>query len=308
MEKKADYTVVGIFVVCLSVCLVSFFFWLTARKHDVEYKTYAIYTNEDVTGLSKQSPVRFNGVIVGFVNAITLDKQNPQLVVITLQLLEGSPISTSTYATLNTQGITGLLYVGLKAGTKKGVPLQAQPGQAFPVIPVEKSILAQITNVIPTIASSVTQAGKTIQQLFSLKNRQYVEQTLVNIQHFTDIMSHSSAELSESITRLNETLTHTAVASKRLPAVMKQLQRSLKDIALTAKEMKSASHAVRDTAKSSEFLINNLNQQTLPNLHQTMSSFNSTMSNLSQLSAQLARNPSQLVRGRAAPQPGPGEK
>ena len=308
MEKKADYTVVGIFVVVLTVCLVAFFFWLTAKRSDVDYVTYAIYTNEDVTGLSEQSPVRFNGVGVGFVSSISLDKSNPRLVLIRMEVEKGTPITTSTYAILKSQGITGLVYVSLKAGLQEGVQLRPKPGSPYAVIPVQKSLLARLTNVIPAVSSSVSSAAKVIQRLFSTKNRIYMEQSLQNVAHFTSQLSLSSKALSSSIQNLNKTLSNAAVASKRLPKVMSQLQDSMKQIGAAAKGINATSRAVSKTAKSSRILINNLNQQSLPDLHRAMSSFSVALDKVGRLSSQLRQNPAQLVRGRTAPQPGPGEK
>jgi len=308
MERRADYTVVGVFVVVLSVCFVSFFFWLSAKKHDVEYHTYEIYTNEDVTGLEKQSPVRFNGVAVGFVSNISLDKKNPQLVRVRMEIAEGTPITISTYASLNTQGITGLIYVGLKAENKTAPLLKALPGAPYPVVKVKRSILSQITNVVPMITDSVTQVGKTIQQLLSVKNRRAIEQSLANMNQFTNMLAQSSRRLSTSIENLNVTLSQTAVATKQLPEVMAQLKSSLKQITLTSKNIQQASSAISQTAKTSDLFVNNLNLQTMPKIDQTMLSVHQVMRNLSQLTAQLSRNPSQLVRGRAQPTLGPGEK
>ena len=308
MEKRADYTVVGIFVVVLGVCFVSFFFWLSAKKHDVEYKTYVIYTNEDVTGLEKQSPVRFNGVAVGFVNEIDLDAKNPQLVRVKMEIAENTPITTSTYATLNTQGITGLIYVGLKAEDKTSPRLEAKPGEPFPVLKVKRSILSQITNVVPMISDSVTQSGKAIQELLSEKNRSAVERSLANMQQFTSVLATSSQRLSVSIQNLDKTLSQTAIATKQLPEVMGQLQSSLHQINQTARSIQDASSTIDRTAKTSDLFVQNLNHQTVPEINQTMLSIKQVMANLSQLVVQISRNPSQLVRGRAQSPLGPGER
>src|SRR5438874_2702089 len=103
--------VVGLFVVVLTIALVIIFLWLNAIGTQKSYKTYLIYVKEDVTGLTLQSPVRYNGVPVGYVSGIELDPRNPQLVKISVKIEVGTPITTSTVATIQLQGITGVMSV-----------------------------------------------------------------------------------------------------------------------------------------------------------------------------------------------------
>ena len=308
MEKRADYTVVGIFIVCLFACMVSFFFWLSARHTNVAYQAYQVYTNENVTGLSKQSVVRFNGVSVGYVSDIKLDKRNPQLVIITIQIEASTPITTSTFAMLNSQGITGLVYIGLQQASVTGRPLLPQPGREYAVIPVRKSLIAQITNVVPSITKNIGDVSNAVKGLLNKNNQQSVQDTLRNIQHFTFILSQSSSVLSQSISRLNSTLQNTASASEHLPQLMSQLEASLGQIALASKEIKKTAAAVTQTARSSSLFVDTLSQQSIPRLNRAMSSLTRSLNQVGQLGQQLNRDPSQLLRGRAPSELGPGEK
>src|SRR5690606_22120300 len=119
MDTKVNYTVVGIFVILLCLMLVIFFLWLTSLQHREVYDTYIVYMHEEVSGLGTQGPVRYNGVKVGYVDSIRLNPQDPQQVVLKLKIRRGTPITTSTIATLVSEGITGIDYVGLKALTSQ---------------------------------------------------------------------------------------------------------------------------------------------------------------------------------------------
>ena len=79
MDNNAQYTSVGLFVVILTASLIIFFFWLSGRTHNENSLIYLTYMSEEVTGLSVQSPVRYNGVPVGFVKSIRLDPDNPSV-------------------------------------------------------------------------------------------------------------------------------------------------------------------------------------------------------------------------------------
>ncbi len=117
MESKVNYTVVGIFVVLLTIAIIAAGFWLARGSQASVYHTYVTIMDESVSGLSEQAPVKFNGVSVGYVTSIALNYQNPQQVIVKMDIESGVPITTSTAATLLAQGITGITYVGLKART-----------------------------------------------------------------------------------------------------------------------------------------------------------------------------------------------
>ena len=155
MDTKVNYTVVGIFVVVLTVAFVVMFSWLSTTRHDQVYHTYLTYVHEDVTGLSVQTPVRYNGVKVGYVSSVELDPHNPQLVKLTLKVEEGTPITTSTVATLLPMGITGVIYVGLKALTPRAPLLGAKSGQKYPIIPAQPSLFMQLGKVLPELTNKI---------------------------------------------------------------------------------------------------------------------------------------------------------
>src|SRR5256885_1498761 len=98
MESKVNYIVVGLFVIILSFFLISGIVWLSSEGHGKKYRTYLVLVREDVTGLNVESPVRFNGVKVGYVNQIELDHHNPKLVRLILRIENSVKITTSTYA------------------------------------------------------------------------------------------------------------------------------------------------------------------------------------------------------------------
>src|SRR3990167_1696336 len=105
MEGKINYTAVGVFVIGLMVAGMIIFFWLELRKHDQTYDTYVVYLHEDVSGLSVDSAVRYNGVPVGFVKSIGLVPSNSQLVKVVVSIESDTPINVSTVGTLMSQGI-----------------------------------------------------------------------------------------------------------------------------------------------------------------------------------------------------------
>ena len=308
MDTKVNYTIVGIFVVVLGAAFLVMFFWLSATRHDKVYHTYLAYVHEDVTGLSVQTAVRYNGVQVGFVSAVELDPRNPQLVKLTLSIEEGTPITTSTVATLLPMGITGVIYVGLKALTPRAPLLGAKPGQKYPIIPSEPSFLMQLGKVLPELTNNIKSISNSITKLLSPKNRKTIDQTLANVNTLTKNLADNSTRLDSITKSLQETLTNTATASKQLPDLAARLNQTLDTIQKTSIQIRSITQNANLIMKDGRVVLANVNDQILPNAQQMMMKLNGIMTALQNVTTQLERNPSIFIRGKAAEQPGPGER
>ena len=171
MNTKFNYTVVGLFIVILAIVLLTIFIWLSAFWQRKSYITYATYLNETVSGLSVQNAVKFNGVPVGYVSKISLNPDDPQQVLILMKIEKGIPITTSTVATLNTIGLTGIDYIELSAESKTGVPISKQAGEKYPVIQSKASVLEEISTTLHAVTVSMHELSETVQKVLNEKNQ-----------------------------------------------------------------------------------------------------------------------------------------
>ncbi len=293
MESKVNYTVVGVFVVALSIAMVLIFLWLSTMRNEKAYKTYLLYVNENVTGLAVQSPIRYNGVPVGFVKAIELDPQNAQLVKIILRIEVGTPITTSTVAVLQLQGITGVMYVGLKTTAVDAPLLQPEPGEKYAIIPTHPSFLVQISEVLPEVTKSIKKIGASINKLLDEKNQKSITESLENIRKITKTFADNSKNLDESIVSLKKTLKNTAKASESLPAAVKNVSDAAKE--------------ARATFAGGKVAVQNFSNQIMPSAQTAIQNLSHAAQSVNQLTDQLEQNPSMLIRGKAPAPKGPGE-
>ena len=307
MDSKVNYTVVGLFVLVLGAALIVLFFWISAVRHDKVYNTYLVYLDENVTGLSVQSPVRFNGVPVGYVEEIALDAKNPQLVKLTLQVEAGTPITTSTVATLQFQGITGVMYVGLKVKTTDAPMLEPKPGEKYPIIPARPSFLMQLSEVLPEVTENVKNIGNRISRLLNEQNQQAIADSLKNVEKFTKVLADNSKNLNEIMSELKKTMANASVASQSLPEVMNQLKQTMKTVRSTSVEFQGAAKNLNGTLENSKLALQSFSTQLMPNVQQTMLKLGGVVTNLKTFTDELGSNPAMLIRGKAPAAPGPGE-
>ncbi|MBV53678.1 MAG: hypothetical protein CL816_06410 [Coxiellaceae bacterium] len=307
MSSKVNYTLVGLFVVIFAFISLFLFFWLHYKGGRTVYNTYVMYVHDDVTGLSVQSPVRYTGVPVGYVENINLDSRNPQLVRIMLKIKAGAPILTSTVATLSVQGITGSAYVALEATSDNAPLLKPKAGQAYPVIQTRPSLLNKLTNALPDVADNLQILTARINDALNQQNLDALSKIMSDIQHFTSSLSASSPDFSKIVDSVNETMRNAAQGSRQLPDLINKTNKAMSDINDTVNEIDKATRSFKEVLGSTSILLSNTTQQLLPTTYSLVQRFNTLSVSLQNFTNELSRNPSMLIRGRIAAQPGPGE-
>ena len=307
MEAKTNYTIVGALVLILIGGLLSTGLWLSVGFNQKEYSFYTVYLSESVAAFSEQSPVKYNGVQVGFVKKIELTTNDPRHVELTLSIERNIPITTSTTATLISQGITGVTYVGLAANSSDLTPIQRMDGEPYPVIPAKPSLFNQLDMVLKEVSENVNKVSIQTQKIFNEKNARYVRNTLANIEQISTVIAHDSANINASIRNLDVLLLNLSKASKDFPETIKELRIGVKKFDTLATDMSIASKNFSQTMISGRNTIDQISQQAVPSATSLLTRLNTISANLEKVSNEMRQNPSVVIRGSKPPQAGPGE-
>ena len=224
MERNANYALVGLISTILLIAMIVFIFWLTNFALSAKYDDYEVVFRGPISGLSRGGDVQFNGIKVGEVNDIQLDAQDPNKVIAKIQVRADTPVRQDSEASLEPQGITGVNYIQLTAGTLpkpllKDVTPAGQP---------------RIINAKPGAFASLLSGGGTLMQT-ALESLNRVNRVLSdqNIQKFDAILSDVQSVTAE----LRERKAIIADADKALV------------------DADQAAQQIRDLAKSSKGLI-----------------------------------------------------
>ena len=286
MESKTNYTIVGLIVLILGAGLLSAGLWLSVGFDRKKYDMYTVYMREAASGLSDDSVVKYNGVKVFLVNKIELNQFDPQQVKIQLKIEDGTPITTSTHATLINQGITGTTYLGLSASSPSLFPLQKTPGEPYPVIPYKQSFFSQLEKNINDVSIG-------IKRIFDKENSRALKQTLINLQKVSDVIANNNHNL-------NQTL-------QDLPILINNLKTSVNKFNAMATDMSDAGKHVSVTMQAGKNSIDKLSQQAIPPVVLLLQRLDIIAANLEKVSTQMRQNPSVVIRGNTPPKAGPGE-
>lgn len=299
MEERVNYTLVGGFVIFLLVALLSIAYWLSHSHHHKTYDTYLVYMQEAVAGLNEMAPVKYNGVVVGFVKDIQLYKNNPQLVELVLQIEEGTPITEGTLATLLPQGITGMTYIGLKTTKVSAPPLKKTRRIHYPVIPSEKSPLVYFGDALLSASNNLNHITQRFDQLFNEKSISNLNETISNVTELSKIISANKNQIDASLKSTTRLLYNTTLASEQLPELVDQIKKTINSVKNMSAMLNEASVKVNGSLQS-------MSQQALPVAVRTLSNLEQASQHLQQLVNDVQRNPSVVLRGKKVSL-GPGE-
>jgi phospholipid/cholesterol/gamma-HCH transport system substrate-binding protein len=301
VETKVNYALVGAFVLVLSAAIVAGVLWISAgRASSKAYDTYLAYPSESVSGLNRQSPVKYKGVVVGAVREIGLDPENPENVRLVLAIEHEVPIKQDTVAVLSVQGLTGIAFIDLEGGSKESPLLEpVQPG-GFPVIAMHPSLFTRLDTQVTALVEDLSRAAQNVNQLFDADTRASLQRTARDLDGVVHQIAGHSKEIDAALVGAAQTMENSARASAELTELTRQLGRSAESVA-------RAAESVRTTASDATGGVQQLRADTLPELRLLLAEAREATASLARVAQELERNPSALVVGREPLEPGPGE-
>ncbi len=240
METNINYTAVGIFIITLLGCIILGIIWLSSGLTGAHYKTYKVYMQESVTGLTSDSIVAYNGVEVGNVQNIEINKRNPHLVELLLNIKDGTPITNGTRAKLASKSmISGVSYISLQDKGTDMTPLIKLPGQPYPVIRTEPSLFMQWDTALTQLSNSFREITASIKGLLDQENLHALKQTFRNIREITDTISADRQQIGVFINSSSKAVrtfeTQTLPDANQAIQNLNNMTRSLSDAATDIK-------------------------------------------------------------------------
>jgi phospholipid/cholesterol/gamma-HCH transport system substrate-binding protein len=225
METRASYLLVGTFVLTFVAGLVVFVIWLAKFQFDTEFARFDIYFKGSVTGLSQAAPVRYSGVRIGEVIDISLLPDRPDEVRVTIETDSKTPVRADTVATLELEGLTGGLAILLIGKAPDAPPLEAGPGQRYPVIASEASTLQQVIQGAPELVQKVDLLLARANDLLNAENRVSLSNSLANIDVFTATLKDHSGEIGALIVDAGATMENVRKATANLEVLAGNLNK-----------------------------------------------------------------------------------
>jgi phospholipid/cholesterol/gamma-HCH transport system substrate-binding protein len=314
MEPRVSYAVVGLFVVVFGGIFLVLSLWLINLEPGGDYRTYMLFMHESVAGITTQSLVKYEGVDVGQVIDIRLDRKDPSRVRLLLRVRADAPVNADTVATLASQGLTGLIYfVELSGGGPQSAPLRTRPGAEYPEIPSELSFMSRLeedgTQLLTELRSTSLDLRATlalVREALGRHNQEAIAAALDGTKQLIARLTRTAGILDQQMARLGPLLDGATRFEARLPGLADRAEQALKSTEASAQAIQGAADQLgRVVADAGPGLVQ-LARQGLPQVAPLLTDLRGLVSRLRRLAGELENKPDVLLYGRPR-RPGPGE-
>ncbi|MEM6414176.1 MAG: MlaD family protein [Pseudomonadota bacterium] len=299
METRANYVFIG--TVVLVVMAVAAIFVLVQSQGSVSYDRYEIVFADRVSGLSRGSPVRFNGIQKGDVQELIIDKDDPELVIARIRVESDTPVKTDTKAELELVGFTGLAVIQLVGGTAEAELLK-DISRGMPRIEADTSGFAAFLSGSGEI---VTAANR----LLSEENTDAFGSILANLDTTTKAVAENDAAIRETVENAAKLTRNLADASDQLSAVAENLEAlTSEDAVETFDEAQRALQDLRKLTASLQAIVDDnrepvslFAEQGLTQVGPALAELRRTFRTLDQVLREVDRDPRGYLFGESTP-------
>lgn len=268
METKANYTMVGAFVLGSIILVIVFLVWVVGSGfHEKTRSLNVIFTR--VSGLKEGNSVYYQGLYVGKVETISLNKKTKRLIVKT-SLDANVPLKEDTAASIEFQGLTGSSYIQLSGGSETSPDLPFDERNPPTIIGTD-STMDRMMGEAPTVLHGLNALTSNMREIVSEQNKEALEEILANIKEITESLSsegehgvnfgeeltgliqdfrEAALEITSTAKEIRSTAKEVAPAIKEVATTIKQFTSTAKELELTAKEIRGVFSENRQAIKS----------------------------------------------------------
>ena len=317
METRANHVLIGAFTLAVIIASVMFALWAAKYGSDRKFNDFDVVFVEAVTGLSKGSIVQYNGINVGEVRDLKLDKKDPSKVIARVRVEEDTPIKVDTKAKLAFVGLTGVAQIQFTGGKAESPLLIESSTDEVPVIIAEESAISKLLNSTEDITTTAADVLIRINKVLSDANVKHVSKSLDNLEQITGTVAGQKQDIAKILSdarnaaaKLDATLAKADSAMGKLDrgmdsldqGVFKELPKVVASLEKTLGELEKLSTNANGLVDDNREQINAFTSQGLTQVGPTLSELRALIKDLNRLSTRLNENPAGLVLGRNQPE------
>lgn len=207
METRANYLVIGVFVLGLLGSILGFVYWMKSDSSGASGKDYYVVFDGSVQGLTQSSAVLFNGIRFGVVRSIELVPEDTRKVRLLITVREDMPVRTNSHARIAQQGLAGFSAVEVTPGTPDAPLLQAKAGEQYPVIYADPGA-GSLFSGMSDAASNANALAARLNNVVA-NNEDSIRHTLSNIETFSTMLAERKDDVAgivQNVRTLSERL------------------------------------------------------------------------------------------------------
>ena len=197
METKANYLMIGGFVLGVLSLAFVFVFWMTNLAGGG--KRYFIVFDGSVAGLTTGSSVGFNGIKVGEVQSMQLDPADARKVQVLISVHGDTPVRENSHASMQSLGLTGGTGIQITAGSPDSPFLVATAENPIPVIAADRGGGQGLFDAAPAVMNNANALLLRLNDLVA-ENQESIHKTLTNMENVTTMLDQRKDDIAQTIT------------------------------------------------------------------------------------------------------------
>lgn len=316
MESKANFAVIGAFVLVSLFGMVAFFAYISGKQFDDVYDHYIVEYITPPRGISVGSEVRFNGLKMGEVTKTILDKDDPGKVLVYIQVQAYTPVHIDSYAQNEPLGLTGLSYIQLYAG-KSGTRFDfIALGEDIPHIEGRGSTFDNLLGGSESVIDNVNMALLQAVNILNPEAAEDLHGILANINTITGkvaAVDMSSERVEEFMKVIEQAALDFSTASLAIGTMAKdvskllegegvgnvlvQAEKALKAVETTLNEYTLLATDGRELSEDARQIIEQFATTGLQDLSLAMADLKTLIDTLNRVSEDLERSPVEFIIG-----------
>ncbi len=315
---RAQKIRLGAFLIVSTFIIVATLFYLVGASMLEVRDEYYVILQGGSGGLETGSQVRLNDIVVGRVESVRLDPEDPAIVRITISLEHGTPVTVDTVATPEMANITGTKRLAMHGGTKDSVRLK--PGDQIKAVDSDLTMITtkvvNISNQIETLLGNmnaltkeenVTNVGNVIAEVEGItrKVNALLDQNQQNINTMISDAQQIVSQLHESMNKVDHALdtidrTVQTVASSHNVKNVSSILDSAR-VLVSNVTTRSSDAELGQTIQSINHLVSDANVFILrlrTDMQRVMRDLETSVENINEFTQILIDDPSVLISGR----------
>jgi phospholipid/cholesterol/gamma-HCH transport system substrate-binding protein len=299
VERDANYTAVGAFVLLVLALGGAFVYWYSDSRDARDYMRYEIYFQGSVSGLSVGGPVRYLGVDVGRVVRVRVDTRTGDRVQVIADVDSEAPISDKTLAQLSLQGVTGLLFIDLQQSGDRKQAMAPVPSERYPVISSVRSDFDQFLSSLPDLTARVRELISRVQDVFSPDNVASISSTLASLDRTTKGLPQTMQRFDGLVGELHTTAAELRGVAANVRVTTDSVGPDLSEAIVRFRD--TVDNIARATGQLDEVLsenrggLRNFTNEALPEIERTLRETRAAAQDFRELSRVLRDNPSRIL-------------
>ncbi len=179
MERNVNYTLIGAIFCILTIAMIAFIFWIGRFGIDERrVKIYKVYTQDEVSGISTNTPVKFKGITVGNVVGMGFKKGEIGTVQIDVAINKKIPVREGSDLIIDSDGFVGMNYLNLRQNEKGKIIENDDEATLF----LTKNTLGKILESAAGMSSDLQEIVNNVKVVADSKNLADIRDMLLSLE------------------------------------------------------------------------------------------------------------------------------